>query len=83
MSDGRRFKLFLKLTWAPFEEQFKSIETRFLNNAGIVINSVIIDSADMGRQYHAYMKEIHERQEGEHYSCKLSMSIIYINFASR
>ena len=67
--DLRGFKLFLRLIWEPFEEQFKPIEARFLNNADIVFRLVMTYSANMGRanmehQNNAYKKEIEERQEG-------------------
>ena len=76
--DLQGFKLFLKLTWEPFEEQFKSIETRFLNNAEIIIRLVIVHSADTGHQYHAYNKGTQERQEGDYYSNNLSVLITII-----
>ena len=63
--DLQGFKLFLRVTWEPFEEQFKSIESHFLNNAGVIVRLVIVHSASMEHQYHAYMRELQERQEGE------------------
>lgn len=52
--------------WEPFEEQFKSIETRFLNNADVVFRLVMIHSANANaeQQNNSYKKEIRERQEG-------------------
>ena len=59
--------------WEPFEEQFKPIEIRFLNNADIVFRLVMTHSANMEHQNHAYKKET---QQGENYSYKLGIFIL-------
>ena len=64
--DLQGFKLFLRRMWEPLEEQFKSIEMRFLDNATIVYRLVMIHSANVKHQMYAYDKEIQERQEGEY-----------------
>ena len=69
--DSQGFKVFLRLMWEPFEEQFKLIETRFLNNADIVFRLAMIHSANVGHQNHSYNQDIQERQEGDYYSCKI------------
>ena len=35
--DVQGFKQFLKVTWEQFEQQFQSIETRFIHHANIVV----------------------------------------------
>ena len=68
--------------WEPFEEQFKSIELRFLNNADIVFRLVMIYSnREQQNHIHAYAKEIQERQEGKYYGSLMLKS--YINLGDR
>ena len=58
----RGFKLFLRLTWEPFEVQFQSIEARFIHHADIIVRI-----ADVEHKSNYYKKEIqnNQRQEGE------------------
>ena len=35
--DMQSFKLFLRVTWEPFEAHFQSIETRFIHHTDIVV----------------------------------------------
>ena len=57
--DLKSFKLFLRLMWEPFEEQFKSTEMNFSKNAEIVFRSVMIHSV---HQNSLFKKETQERQ---------------------
>lgn len=79
--DSLGFKLFLRLMWEPLEEQFKSIELRFLNNADIIYRLAMIYSANGEHQNYAYTKEIQEREEGKYYG-SLTLKI-YINLGDR
>lgn len=58
----RGFKLFLRLTWEPFEVQFQSIEARFIHHADIIVRL-----ADVEHKSNYYKKEIqnNQKQEGE------------------
>lgn len=57
-SDG--FKLFLRLTWDPFEEQFTSIETRFMTNVNVVVRLANVEFQDQ-----IYKSLDHQRREGK------------------
>ena len=57
------------------EEDFKSIETHFLNNAQTIIRLVTVHSADMGHQILENQKQIQEKQEGEYYRNELGVLI--------
>lgn len=35
--DAQGFRLFLKVAWEPFEEQFQSIETSFIEHINIIV----------------------------------------------
>ena len=63
--DAQGFKRFLRVTWEPFEQQFQSIETRFIHHTNIVVRL-----ANAEHQIHFYKKEIQDkqRQEGKCYS---------------
>ena len=60
--DAQGFKQFLKVTWEPFEEQFQSLENRFIYHADIVVRLATAE-----HQIHSYNKEIQDKQwqEGE------------------
>ena len=54
------FKRFLKVTWEPFEQQFKSIEDRFIRH-----KQLVLESATLEHQIYFYKKEA--RKEGQCY----------------
>lgn len=64
--DLQGFKLFLRYLWEPFEDEFKSIEKHFLNNATAVYRLVMMYLANAKHQMDANDKKIQERREGEY-----------------
>ena len=76
-SDG--FKLFLRLTWDPFEEQFTSIETRFMTNVNVVARLANVEFQDQ-----IYKSLDHQRREGKWYpsSSALSTFIFFLYIRS-
>lgn len=59
-SDALGFKRFLRITWEPFEQQFQSIETRFIHHTNIVVRL-----ANVEHQNHFYQRETQEKQRYE------------------
>ena len=58
--DAQGFKRFLKVTWEPFEVQFQSIETRFIDHTNIVVRL-----ANAEHHIHFYRKETQDKQREE------------------
>ena len=58
--DLQGFKLFFRLTWEPFEAQFGSIESRFLNNT-----SIIVRLANAELQSYVYNSLEYQKKESE------------------
>ena len=76
--DLQGFKRFLRITWEPFEEQFQSIETRFIHHTYIVVRSANVDHL-----IYYYKKETQDkqRQEGEcyGYTVRVKLTLRYLD----
>ena len=63
--DFQGFKLFLRLTWEPFEAQFGAIEASFSNHTIAVVRLANIDYQNRALEYQSRVLEYQER-EGEY-----------------
>ena len=62
-SDRTGFRLFLKITWEPFEMKFRPIEARFMHHVLVIVRTA---NATQTLQEYEYRAQRNLQEEGNH-----------------
>lgn len=69
LKDAQGFKLFLRVAWEPFEEQFQPIETRFIDHTKIIVRLANVEHQILFKEENQY------NQRGPHlHVCHISIA---------